>query len=229
MARRATGFDHEGLALARPLFDNGIAVAASDPRSNEHPALPQEIKSFPKAADTRNRAFVAGRVAAHQAMQTLNLPVQPVLFGDDRAPIWPDGMVGSISHCETYCLAAVARSDSYLSIGIDVEEYTPLDSDLIPTICTSSERAWLAMHSRSDAGVLAKLIFSAKECAYKCQYPLTQVLFDFDVFELTPDMDTGQFDATFTRDIGRFSAGTMLSGRFAINDKLIVTAMSIKV
>lgn len=228
MEPHPTQNDPYGLALARPLFGADIVVMASDPMGDQYQALPQELASFPNAADKRNRAFAAGRAAAHQAMQSLNVAVQPILFGPDRAPIWPKTVVGSISHCETSCLAAVARSNAYLSIGIDVEENTPLDADLIPTICTPAERAWLSMHSATQAGLLAKLIFSAKECAYKCQYPFSKTVFDFDVFELTPDMDTGQFDATFAQDIGPFTAGTMLSGRFAISDTLIVTAMSVK-
>lgn len=211
------------------LFSAGIAVAVTDPQATHHRALAQEYDALAKCADKRLRDFAAGRAAAHTAMKTLNVAVRPVLPGPDRAPIWPDGVVGSISHSKTCCIAALAPSNAYLSIGVDVEEDTPLNPDLFTTICTPAERAWLAMHSKPLAGRLAKLIFSAKECAYKCQYPLTQTLFDFDTFELTPDLDTGQFDATFTRAVGRFAAGDMLSGRFAMDQGLIVTAMSVRI
>lgn len=217
-----------GFTMARPLFDDIIAVVVSDPQASHHRALPQEYDALPKSADKRLRAFSAGRAAAHEAMQVLDVPVQPVISGKDRAPVWPRGLVGSISHSDTCCIAAVAKSGAFQSIGVDVEEDTPLATDLIPTICTPSERAWLANQSSTVSGSLAKLIFSAKECAYKCQYALTKTMFDFDGFELIPDLDTGQFDAIFTHTVGRFSAGTILQGRFDIANGLIVTAMSVR-
>ena len=214
--------------MARPLFDDAIAVATSDPQASHHQALSQEYDALPKSTDKRLRAFSAGRVAAHAAMQALDVPVQPVIPGCDRSPVWPIGLVGSISHSDTCCIAAVAKSGAFQSIGVDVEENTPLGADLIPTICTLSERAWLSSQSCAVSGSLAKLIFSAKETAYKCQYALTKTLFDFDGFELIPDLDTGQFDAIFTRSVGCFPAGAMLQGRFEIANGLIITAMSIR-
>lgn len=217
-----------GFTMARRLFDDAIAVAVTDPQASHHHALPQEYDVLPKSADKRLRAFSAGRVAAHAAMQALDVPVQPVIPGKDRAPIWPIGLVGSISHSDTCCIAAVAKSGAFKSIGVDVEEDTPMATDLIPTICSPSERAWLSGQSNAMSARLAKLIFSAKECAYKCQYALSKTLFGFDGFELIPDLDTGQFDAVFTRSIGRFPARTLLAGRFEMANGLIITAMSIR-
>jgi 4'-phosphopantetheinyl transferase EntD len=44
-------------------------------------------------------------------MDALGLPERPIPMGRDRAPVWPEGVVGSISHSDAFCLAAVARSD----------------------------------------------------------------------------------------------------------------------
>jgi len=213
--------------LARPLIDAEIAISATDPRADHHRALAQEMATLPRAVAKRQREFAAGRVAAHRAMQALGVPVEPVLFGKDRAPVWPKGVTGSLTHTRATCLAAVARSDRYCALGLDVEEATPLAGDLIATICTTSERAWLSTLPQDQAGGMAKLIFSAKECAYKCQYVATRTLFGFDTFEVTPDPDTGQFEATFVRDVAPYCAGTRLSGRFAIGGGLIVTAMAL--
>lgn len=215
------------LALARPLFGADIGLAATDPRSMQHRALPIEAAGLRRSAPRRKRAFAAGRVAAHQAMQALNLAPSAVLVGADRAPIWPAGLCGSITHSDTACLAAVTRTATARSLGLDVEEDTPLGADLVPTVCSRTERAWLSGLPASRAGQMAKLIFSAKECAYKCQYVQSRTLFGFETFEITPDPDTGNFEATFTHAVPGFAAGVRLAGRFAIGAGLIVTAMTL--
>jgi 4'-phosphopantetheinyl transferase EntD len=218
--------DNPGLALTRPLFDPDIAVTVTDPRSARHRVLPQEAAALARAVEGRRRSFAAGRVAAHRAMSDLGLPVRPVLMGPDRAPIWPVGVTGSLSHSQTCCIAALGHSGRIRALGVDVEEDAPLADDLLSSVCTRSEIAWLATQPRS--GRLAKLIFSAKECAYKCQYAMTRRLFGFEMFEITPDPDTGQFEATFTRSVAEFTAGTRLYGRFCIADGLIITAMTLR-
>lgn len=223
-----TGTVAPELALARPLLPPSIALAATDPRSTRHRPLPEEAEGLTRFAPKRAREFAAGRAAAHRAMRQLGEPARPVRSGDDRAPIWPDGLTGSISHCSTACIAAVARKDEVRSIGVDVEEDKPLWPEVIPTVCTITERAWLATLPEEDAGRMARLIFSAKECAYKCQYPLSHALFGFEMFEITLDLDTGQFEATFTADAPPFRRGEYLCGRFSIGHGLIVTAMTVQ-
>jgi 4'-phosphopantetheinyl transferase EntD len=219
--------DLAGLVLARPLFGPEIAVAATDPRASHHRPLAQESGATVRMSPIRRRAYAAGRVAAHDCMTGLGRNVQPVLTTPDRAPLWPEGLTGSISHSQSCCIAALGQTTDVQSLGVDVEEATGIDDDLIGIVCTQTEKAWLSTRSRERAGVLGKLIFSAKECAYKCQYPLSKTLFGFDTFDITPDLDTGQFEATFLCDVPHFRAGTHLCGRFAIAQGLIVTAMAI--
>lgn len=218
--------DSAGYALVRPLLDPDIAVAVTDPRAAHYQPLAQESGAMARMSPVRRRAFAAGRVAAHEAMTQLDHPVRPVLMMPDRAPLWPEGLTGSISHSQSCCIAALGKTTRFRSLGVDVEEDTDLESDLVPTICTQAEMAWLSAQPRNRAGLLGKLIFSAKECAYKCQYPLSKTLFGFDMFNVTPDLDIGRFEATFLQDVPQFSAGTRLRGRFAIGQGLIVTAMA---
>jgi len=217
-----------GLSMARALFGADIAVAATDPRTGHNKVLRQEAVAMERMAPVRQRSYAAGRVAAHTAMAGLGQPVHPVLMTPDRAPLWPEGLTGSISHSQSCCIAALGRKDQVHALGVDVEEDTKLDSDLVATVCTNSERAWLSTLPRNRAGIVAKLIFSAKECAYKCQYVLSKSLFGFEAFEITPDLDTGQFEATFMNDVPHFSAGTRLHGRFDIAGGLIITAMVLR-
>lgn len=220
------GFSLAGFSLARSLFAPGIAVAVTDPRATHNRVLPQEAGAMARMAPVRQRSFAAGRAAAHEAMARLGHMVRPVLMAPDRAPFWPAGVTGSISHSQSCCIAALGRTNHVRALGVDVEEDSDLQGDLVATICTIAERAWLSGQSRS--GLLGKLIFSAKECAYKCQYPVSKTLFGFDTLEVTPDLDSGQFEVTFQRDVPHFTAGTLLHGRFVIGDGLIVTAMTLR-
>src|SRR5438876_615194 len=62
------------------------------------------------ASPVRRREFTAGRVCARDALQQLGGPRCAILRDPSRAPIWPEGFVGSISHAAGYCVAAAART-----------------------------------------------------------------------------------------------------------------------
>ena len=68
--------------------------------------------------DSRLVDFAAGRACAHLAQKHLGLSAQPILR-NERAPVWPKGQCGSISHAKDWALAAV--STSLRGIGVDVE------------------------------------------------------------------------------------------------------------
>lgn len=212
-------------SLARALFPSDIALAEADPDIGGPPVLPEEEPAIARAVPRRRCEFAAGREAARRAMAALGLPPLPVPMGADRAPIWPDGVVGCISHGGGACLAVAAHRRHVRALGLDLEPDADLDPDLIATICTPRERASLPAQG---AARRARLIFAAKECAYKGQYPLSQTLFGFDMLEIALDLPAGRFTARFTGDMPPFAAGDSLPGRFAIGDGLIVTAMDLR-
>lgn len=212
-----------GLELALPLFGPEVELAAADPTSDQFELFPEEAAALTRAVDKRRREFAAGRAAARAAMARLGVGMPAIPQGSDRAPVWPEGITGTISHCNSLCLAAVSRRSDFAGLGIDVEEDKPLAMDLVKVICTPRERVWL--ERRKDDGRLAKLIFSAKECAYKCQYPVSGVVFGFDTLRI--HLEPGQFEAEFLADVRGFPRGTRLQGRYAAANGLIVTAMAL--
>ncbi|MDX2484294.1 MAG: 4'-phosphopantetheinyl transferase superfamily protein [Pseudodonghicola sp.] len=220
--------ESQAWTLARPLLPGTVALVATDPNAAQPPALPQERAALSGARPARLREFDAGRAAARRAMVQLGATPAPVLHGDDRAPIWPEGLVGTITHGAGACLAALAHRRDMRALGLDLEQATPLEPDLFETICTGAELNRLATLPPDQRGLRAKLIFSAKEAAYKAQYPLSHTLFDFQTLEI--DIDTnapGQFSARFLRAIAPFAAESRLSGRYAIGGGRIVTAVAI--
>ena len=214
-------------ALAKDLFPDSVAVSLSFPWEGGHGLFPEEASSLPNAIEKRLNEFAAGRRAAHQAMRDLGLEPAAIPHHADRSPVWPGLVSGSISHTENICLAALGLAQEHAALGLDIEDDTDLPADLWPVVGTSLETAWLSVQPEEARGRLARLIFSSKECAYKLQYPLTGQVLDFDAFEITPDLETGQFEATLTRDVGPFPARTHFPGRFAFGAGLVLTGMAL--
>lgn len=195
--------DAQALALAlRAVLPDGLAIGWADPRLAT-PLWPGEaIAAVPK----RQLEFAAGRAAARAAMAELGFGAAAIPMAADRAPVWPDGVVGSISHSASACLAIVGRSADWRGIGLDIEPATPLPPDLWPTVLGHTERAALG----ENPGLQAKLIFTAKEAAYKAQYPQSRVLFGFETLQVR--LGPADFTATFTEAVPPFVLGESLQG-----------------
>lgn len=74
------------------------------------------------------------------------------------------------------CLAVVARTGHWRGIGVDIEPDVDLHPGLIPEIATPGELETLPLPPERAA----LRIFSAKEAAFKAQYPITGATFGFD-------------------------------------------------
>ena len=198
-------------AVAR-LAPSDTAVAVSDPQSDLAVVWPEEAPAIAKAVPKRRREFAAGRHAARMAMVDLGAPEQVVCAGADRAPIWPDGLTGSISHDAQSCVVILGPKERFQAIGVDVEPDAVLPDDLISEVCAAKELAWLMEQPDSLRGTLARRIFCAKEATFKAQYPLTQTLFGFETLEVSLTSDT-RFTARFTRNVGEIPAQSLLTGQ----------------
>ncbi len=121
------------MGLFRSHFNCRVAVAESALATlecDESALFPAERAALRNAVAKRRREFVAGRVLARRAMAVLGFPQEPVLVGARRAPIWPAGLIGSISHTATGCAVALTPDRYFRSIGLDVEDTTPLEPEL---------------------------------------------------------------------------------------------------
>lgn len=205
------------IAAARGLLPAAVAVAAADP-TQPAPSL-WRGEALPNAVQKRQREFAAGRMAARAALAQLGQPGQAIPIGPDRAPIWPPGVTGSITHSDTLCLVAVTQAQTL--IGLDLEPATPLEADLWDMILLPQERASLI--GTPNAGLRAKLMFSAKEAAYKAQYARSKTLFGFDGLEIT--FSANSFTARFTQSVPGFAAGTQLNGGYTETEGHYLTAV----
>jgi 4'-phosphopantetheinyl transferase EntD len=174
--------------------------------------LAEELALVADAVPARRREFAAGRECARRLLGRIGFQPAPLLAAADRAPIWPSGAIGSISHGEGVCAVAVSRSERLTSLGLDVEPDEPLEEDLWPTICTPREIRHLSSLPHALRGRTARLYFSAKECTYKCLYPLTRIALGFHDVEIELPSGGEEFHAVLARGSSAFEPGQRLQG-----------------
>lgn len=121
----------KGLGDAWP---DGVAVAVVDPEQVTEPLFPIEEAAVSRAVAGRRAEFAAGRQAARQALKALGYAPVAIPMAEDRAPVWPQGIVGSLSHCPAACIAVVAEAARIASLGVDIEPYDPLPEDIVHEI-----------------------------------------------------------------------------------------------
>lgn len=214
--------------LARPLFSPDVRLAEADPSSYEGDLHPEEAAQVEKAVEKRRREYGTGRGLARALLAEHGLVHLPLLNDADRAPIWPDGVVGSISHTRGYCGVVVAPRGVYAGLGLDVEQGEPLKPDLLRSITREEEREALAALPHERAMLHAKILFSAKEAAYKAQYALSRTYLGFSAMRIELDVERGLFRAVFAQPAGAvFAPGDVLEGRVRLDRGLVACGVAI--
>jgi len=205
--------------------DVAVAVEAFEDIDGE-PPYPGEEHLIATAVEGRRREFVTARRSARTALARLGHPAVPILTGSTREPLWPEGIVGSITHCVGYRAAAVARAADLASIGIDAEPNKPLPGDVLGMVTNQTERDHLDQLARIDPAVRwDRLLFSAKESVYKAWHPLTARWLGFDEAALTID----PLDRTFTADllVDVELPLNPMRGRFLVARDLVLTCVHV--
>jgi 4'-phosphopantetheinyl transferase EntD len=206
------------------LLDGRFAVSEMSIEGAPAALFPEEARFVANAVEKRRREFLVGRVCAHDALAKLGATPAALLAGLDRAPVWPAGYVGSITHTDRHCAAAVARLDAEIqTVGIDLEPAEDLPADLWETVCRAEERAWIAEFPAEQQGSLARAIFSAKECAFKAQFPITRAMLEFDEIGVGIDLAREVFTASFLRG----TPTTQAQGRIRIANGFVACTLSL--
>lgn len=221
----------EAEALLPRLLPVDVYTSETTLAGSHEPLHARELALTERFSPKRLQEFRAGRHAARLALRGLGSKVEFVLPARDRAPLWPDGVVGSITHTSEpwpgFSAAAVASSERYSGIGIDAEPDAPLDENLFAAILRPTELEWLENWPAPERGAWARVVFSVKECVYKCHYPITRTFLDFADLEVSLDTARGAFSARYTRDVvAEFPAGSLANGVYLRDRGLIVAAMT---
>ena len=153
---------------------------------NHKLTLPPNHQFSPK----RLADFSTGRYCAMKALEQIGIQNVIIPIGKDREPIWPEGIVGSISHCESLTGAIVSRKADHISLGLDMEEIGRVTADLWPYVFTDKEIEYLNTLPIDQQELICTSIFSLKEAFYKFQFPITNLFLDFlDVEVQIPELN----------------------------------------
>lgn len=166
--------------LFRPLLSEIVLLAEMAPAAADPAHLhPEEQAHIARAVEKRRREFAAGRLLARGLLTEAGAGVDCLLPDGDRVPRWPEGVVGSITHCDRICAAAVAPASATAGVGLDVEPAVALADGLVPMIVRPEEHARLASLPSGLQPLAGILTFSIKEAVYKAIYPRQRVFLDF--------------------------------------------------
>jgi 4'-phosphopantetheinyl transferase EntD len=192
----------------------GAAVAAAALDGEPPPLTPEEAPAATTMLPQRRAEFALGRECARRALAALNwtpvgLPMRP-----DGSPQWPPGVVGSITHWDGWCVAAVASAETCRMIGIDGEPRRPLPEEVRTLVLTAPEEAWL---EGTDPDLcFDTALFTMKEAVYKAWAPVTGLWLDFLDVDITVDPEAGTFRSEPLPD---------LHGRFTIEEDAVLAAV----
>ncbi|MGA8363771.1 MAG: 4'-phosphopantetheinyl transferase superfamily protein [Solirubrobacteraceae bacterium] len=192
--------------------------------------FPAEEVIVGQAVEKRRREFTTVRACAREAFARLGLPAVPVTSGERGEPQWPSGVVGSITHCESYRACALARSHEIATVGIDAEPNAPLPDGVLEDIARAEELPWLErLHREEPAVHWDRLLFSAKESVYKAWFPLARRWLGFEDAIVTVDSVRHTFSARLLVP-GPAFAGLPLEGfcgRWLMREGLVLTAIAL--
>lgn len=161
-----------------------MEVAMIDQHSDE--LLPQERQFVESWAPHRQREFAMGRMCARRALDSLVAGVASLLPDADGIPQWPEGVVGSISHCRGVAMATVANSADCRLLGLDLEKINRLSAGAINKVLHPIEESFVCGDQ-----LKASILFSLKEAFYKAQFPKWRAEGNFRDLALEVDLANG--------------------------------------
>jgi enterobactin synthetase component D len=220
-------------SFSRPWAGVGVSLGAHpDPEELSRKCGVTLPSSLVNAATARKLEYLAGRHCARQALLRAGYTgAAELAIGEDRAPVWPAGWVGSITHKAGLAWAAAASSDRLRSIGIDTE---PVMTEATwrrveRAVVTEREQALEARKALGDA-LFVTTVFAAKESLYKCLHPLVKRFFGFHDAQITElDLAKGVFRIELLTDLSaEFARGWNIPGRVRSGSEAIQTLVALE-
>lgn len=182
-------FDAALAGLGRRLFDFDVLIGFKRIEAADEAAFADPRIAPTQANLPRRRASGAARIVASRLLADLgrdNAP--PVGRGEAGAPLWPDGVLGSIAHDDEVAVVVLAASKGPLAaLGVDVEPAQPLPDDVFDLVLTRQEQSAAAARP-----LLGRLIFAAKEAVYKAIHPSEGTRLEYHDIACSPDLKVAQ-------------------------------------
>lgn len=188
--------------------------------------------SLSNAVDKRVAEFVSGRFCAERALEKIGIErKQNISIDKDRSPVWPYGVVGSITHTEGFVSAAVAHAREIVGVGIDSEKIVSKKTfDSVKNHLTNDQELERVkeFYGLSDCFALT-LIFSAKESIFKALYPLVKVRFYFKDAVIFPhENQKNLFSFSLCKSLSNeYCQGYRADGKFSIQGETLHTGITL--
>jgi 4'-phosphopantetheinyl transferase EntD len=220
MSTDANSIDNDALTrqLSAALPESVALAIDHDSDAGPPPLLPEECEALGPTAPTRRRDFARGRACARRALSALGM-AGPILR-KGREPVWPQGAVGSITHCRELAAALAASKQDVINVGIDAETCGRVPKRLQPYVATAGEAARLEEHGEEALTVL----WCAKEALFKCLFPETRTFLHFVDVEVGLDWRNRRFSIATIRKSTPSIAVQDLCGWFADDGRHVVAA-----
>ena len=182
-----------------------------------------------KAHARRLDEFLAGRYCVHKTFgefgEATYLPIETL---ESRAPQWPAGYIGSISHTKGKVWTVLAKSDQVKFIGNDMElimSDKTAQSIKTKIIIESEQYDYNKYNEKIDFRTYITLIFSAKESLYKALYPMVQEFFGFeDAVVKNINFEDNLLDIKLLKDFkNNIFKGSLYKVYFSLGDGFLKT------
>ena len=215
-------------AALREMFEPDVSVAVWGVDVVSADVYPEEAEYVRRAVESRRTEFARGRSCARTALAVAGGPPVAIPVGPGRAPRFPDGFVGTITHSGGLIAAVVARETAVAGMGVDAERIQRLGEDVPHMVLTDLEWAgWEGVEGderRDDVAFQehAMTIFSAKEALFKSVYPLTGAWLGFE--DVALETSGSRFSVAWTAESVDAGLLQRLQGRWRKVGGSIVTA-----
>ncbi|XAM73909.1 4'-phosphopantetheinyl transferase superfamily protein (plasmid) [Pantoea stewartii] len=187
--------------------------------------LPEKIR---ESVIKRRAEFFSGRLCADMAMNLLGFFNKQVAVSPARVPLWPEGLIGSISHTDNLAIAVVAHVDTLTLIGVDLEIRNPEVFISIADQFTSTQEQIYLQTTEMPYDLALLITFSAKESLYKALWPEVNAFFDFSAAAIINiDINTQKFHLRLTTSLtNKFQSGTVFSGNYCLFEENVITLIA---
>ncbi|MET9580733.1 4'-phosphopantetheinyl transferase superfamily protein [Streptomyces massasporeus] len=214
---------------AAPVIDEILPAAVSGGESFGDAAdgwlFPEENAALGQVGEARRREYTTVRHCARRALGGLGIAPAPLAPGAGGAPRWPEGVVGSMTHCAGYRAAVAARRSDVRTLGIDAEPHAPLPEGVLGFIALPEELSQVAHFTRRCPEVhWDRLLFCAKEAVYKAWFPVTHTWLGFDGAVISPAPE-GTFHArVLAQEAQQGRVPSEFAGRWMVRNGLVLAS-----
>ena len=181
------------------------------------------------AAEKRKLEFISGRYCAFMACKNLGFNLDKLERGASREPLWPAGVIGSISHTDGVALAIVGLRTNTRAVGVDIEGLIPEKrfNTIERMVLTENDKKFLERFTENPMSLseVYTIIFSAKEALFKLLYPECQCYFDFREADIESiDHNSGDISITVvSKKVEMKEYQKTYNGQFSLVDNRVIS------